>query len=154
MIISLRQNDSFMAMAVSTPSSSREIFPDYIVLAFADNGLTLELSGFGFEKDLYDVEFLQFDDQTIATSAVPEPRVAVFASCGFLTSPGAGGFGEQFFSTSPNNSRPSFFSISLSSDELKSQTKPMRFLTKEAGKAVDWQSCLSRTGGVPRRAGR
>lgn len=59
-------------------------FADYVVLTFADNGLSLGLSGFGLEKSIFDVEFLQFDDQTIATSAVPEPSIATLLGCGLF----------------------------------------------------------------------
>jgi hypothetical protein len=59
-------------------------FADYSVVTFADNGLSLGLSGFGLEKSIFDVEFLQFDDQIIATSAVPEPSLATLLGCGLL----------------------------------------------------------------------
>ncbi len=52
-------------------------FSDYHLLEYADGGAYLLLSGFGFEKRLFDVEFLQFDDLTMSTAAVPEPAAAV-----------------------------------------------------------------------------
>jgi hypothetical protein len=57
-------------------------FTDYTLLAYADNGANLTLSGGGFEKTLHDAEFLQFDDLTIATSAVPEPATLALLAAG------------------------------------------------------------------------
>lgn len=48
-------------------------FSDYTLLDYADDGAWLVLSGGEYVKTLYDVEFLQFDDGTFATSAIPEP---------------------------------------------------------------------------------
>lgn len=60
------------------------LFSDYEVLFWADEGAELSLFGFGFTKYLYDVEYLQFDDEfTIATSAVPEPSTALLAVAAF-----------------------------------------------------------------------
>lgn len=59
-------------------------FADYSVVTFADNGLSLGLSGFGLEKSIFDVEFLQFDDRLIATSTVPEPSLATLLGYGLL----------------------------------------------------------------------
>jgi hypothetical protein len=57
-------------------------FSDYSILDYADDGAFLSLWGFGSEKFLYDVEFLQFDDRTVATSAAPEPSALVLLGGG------------------------------------------------------------------------
>lgn len=53
------------------------IFSDYSVVSWTEGGVELGLSGFGSTKYFYDVEYLQFDNGTIATSAVPEPAAAL-----------------------------------------------------------------------------
>lgn len=58
-------------------------YADYSLLYYANDGAEIVLSGFGYEKSIYDTEFLQFDDFTIATSAIPEP--STFALLGGLT---------------------------------------------------------------------
>jgi hypothetical protein len=83
-IISLGLNDSLYGDAGIDTVVLPGNFADYSVLTFADNGLTLLLSGFGLEKSIYDVEFLQFEDLTIATSAIPEPSAAILLGGGLL----------------------------------------------------------------------
>jgi hypothetical protein len=52
---------------------------DYALLFYGEGGADLVLGIGGVEKSIYDAEFLQFDDLTVATSAVPEP--SAFALC-------------------------------------------------------------------------
>ncbi len=74
-IFALGQNDHIYGDAGSDTVVLEGLYGDYLILDYADNGAQLTLSGFGYQKFLYDVEFLQFDDLTIATAAVPEPSV-------------------------------------------------------------------------------
>lgn len=57
-------------------------FAAYTVELYALNGAELILSGFGNTKTFYDVEFLQFDDLLIATSAIPEPASFILVLAG------------------------------------------------------------------------
>lgn len=57
-------------------------FSDYVLLSYADDGASLSLSGGGYVKTLHDVEFLQFDDGTFATSAIPEPGTIALIALG------------------------------------------------------------------------
>jgi len=58
------------------------VFADYTLLSYADNGANLTLSHSGFQKTIHDAEFLQFDNLTIATSAVPEPATLALLAAG------------------------------------------------------------------------
>jgi PEP-CTERM putative exosortase interaction domain len=60
-------------------------FSDYTLLDYADDGAWLVLSGGGYVKTLYDVEFLQFDDGTFATSAIPEPGTIALLALALTT---------------------------------------------------------------------
>ena len=55
-------------------------FSDYTLLFYADGGAQLSLGGFGYQKSFYGIELLQFDDISVATTAVPEPTS--MALCG------------------------------------------------------------------------
>ena len=62
-------------------------FSDYTLLWHAHEGQELILEGFGFQKSLYSIEWLQFEDQTIGTAAIPEPGVVwLLAGVGVLLS--------------------------------------------------------------------
>ena len=50
-------------------------FSDYSVTSWSDSGAALSLLGFGSTKYLYDIQYMEFDDITISTSAVPEPSL-------------------------------------------------------------------------------
>ncbi len=49
------------------------LFSDYSLLSYAAGGSELLLEGFGYQKYLYDVEWLQFNDVTLSAAAIPEP---------------------------------------------------------------------------------
>lgn len=59
-------------------------FSDYSVTSWSDSGAALSLSGFGSTKYLYDIQYMEFDDITIATSAVPEPSLFGLLAMGLL----------------------------------------------------------------------
>lgn len=48
-------------------------FGEYALVSYASAGAEIVLAREGLTKTIYAVEFLQFDDGTIATAAVPEP---------------------------------------------------------------------------------
>jgi len=81
-VIDLGQNDILYGDDGSDTVLLSGDLDDYTVLDYANGGATVRLEGFGFEKDIYDVEYLQFDDQTLATSAIPEPAPAALAILG------------------------------------------------------------------------
>lgn len=83
LIFSLGQNDTIYGDAGIDTVVFGGNFSDYSLLNYAENGTQLTLSGFGYEKLLYDVEFLQFDDLTIAASAVPEPSAVALIGGAF-----------------------------------------------------------------------
>ncbi|HWL53142.1 MAG TPA: PEP-CTERM sorting domain-containing protein [Chthoniobacteraceae bacterium] len=72
-IFSLGMNDLIYGDAGSDTVVFSGEFGDYVILDYADGGAQLTLSGFGYQKSLFDVEFLRFSDLTIATAAIPEP---------------------------------------------------------------------------------
>lgn len=85
LIFSLGQNDIIHGDAGIDTVVFGGNFSDYSILSYANDGAELTLWGFGYQKHLFDVEFLRFDDQTIATSSVPEPSVfALLAGGAFL----------------------------------------------------------------------
>jgi len=54
-------------------------FGEYALVSYANAGAEIVLAREGLTKTIYDAEFLEFDDGTIATAAVPEP-----AACSLL----------------------------------------------------------------------
>lgn len=76
LIFSLGHNDTIYGDAGIDTVVFLGDFSDYSILHYAEGGAELTLFGFGYEKYLYDVEYLRFDDLTIATSAIPEPSTA------------------------------------------------------------------------------
>ena len=83
-IFALGQNDQIYGDAgIDTVVLAGDL-SDYSFLSEA-GGSQLTIWGFGSEKFLYDVEYLQFDDGTVSTSAVPEPSAFVLSAvAGFL----------------------------------------------------------------------
>ena len=51
----------------------------------SDSGASLGLSGFGSTKYLYDIQYMEFDDITIATNAVPETTTAGLIGFGLIS---------------------------------------------------------------------
>lgn len=57
-------------------------FGEYAIVSYANAGAALVLSREGLTKTIYDAEFLQFDDGTISTAAVPEPGTLALLATG------------------------------------------------------------------------
>ncbi len=74
-IFALGQNDSIFGDAGEDTVVLGGDFADYTLLWYANGGDELILEGFGFQKSLYSIEWLRFEDQTIATAAIPEPNM-------------------------------------------------------------------------------
>lgn len=66
-------------------------FGEYALVSYANDGALLVLSRDGLTKTINDAEFLQFDDATISTAAVPEPGTFSLLATG-LAGLASGGF--------------------------------------------------------------
>jgi hypothetical protein len=66
-------------------------FGEYAIVSYENAGAALVLSRESLTKTIYDAEFLQFDDGTISTAAVPEPGALSLLATG-LTGLASGGF--------------------------------------------------------------
>lgn len=60
------------------------LLADYTFLDDQNSGAYLRLSTGMYEKTIYDAEFLQFDDTTLSTAAIPEPAPLALATLGLL----------------------------------------------------------------------
>lgn len=60
------------------------LFADYTLLDDQNSGAYLVLGTGAYQKTIYDAEFLQFDDITLSTAAVPEPAPLALAALGLL----------------------------------------------------------------------
>ncbi len=84
-IFALGQNDAIYGDLGEDTVVLGGFLSDYTVLWHANGGQELFLEGFGFQKSLYSIEWLQFEDQTISTAAVPEPGLlALVCGAGLL----------------------------------------------------------------------
>jgi hypothetical protein len=87
LIFALGQNDTIFGDAGVDTVVFAGNFTDYTLLWYANGGEEMILGGFGLEKTLYSIEWLQFDDQTIATESIPEPGVVwLIAGAGVILS--------------------------------------------------------------------
>jgi len=83
-IFALGNNDIIYGDAGIDTVVFQGLYSEYSILSWADGGATMSLFGFGFTKHLYDVEYLQFDNLTLSTSSIPEPRAALLLGVGVV----------------------------------------------------------------------
>jgi MYXO-CTERM domain-containing protein len=83
-LFDLGNNDTLYGDAGSDTIVLPGLFADYTVLDAQNSGAYLRLSTGAYEKTIYDAEFLQFDDITLSTAAVPEPAPLALAALGLL----------------------------------------------------------------------
>jgi hypothetical protein len=83
-LLDLGNNDTLYGDAGDDTIVLPGLFADYTVLDAQNSGAYLRLSTGAYEKTIYDAEFLQFDDITLSTAAVPEPAPLALAALGLL----------------------------------------------------------------------
>ncbi|MFM8434936.1 MAG: hypothetical protein ACKOBP_06260 [Planctomycetia bacterium] len=81
-------------------------FGEYALVSYANAGASLVLSRAELTKTIFDVEFLQFDDGTISTAAVPEPATFSLLATGLAVAAFLGGWRRAAGSTTSRMRRP------------------------------------------------